>query len=312
MLYITHRLDELPRIADRVTVMRDGAVVWTRPQAEAGTEELVEAMIGRRVDDYFPGRSVTPGDVVLDVEGLRFTGAARPVSLRVRAGEVVGLFGLMGSGRTELVRAIVGADPSTEGTVRLDGTPVAPRTPREALATGLGLLPEDRKRQGIVPDLSVARNVALSDLPELGRGPFVSRRRVSGLTEQMVSAMRIRLASDGQPISSLSGGNQQKCLIGRLVAAGPRVMVLDEPTRGIDVGARADVYRIVNELCADGRAVLMVTSDLPEALGMCDRIIVLREGAIAGELTRAQATERTVLSLALGTTPAHGREPAAA
>lgn len=306
MLYITHRLAELDVVADRVTVMRDGAVVWTRPQAEVSTDHLVEAMVGRQVEDFFPPRDSAIGQMALELRDVRVTSDAPPVSLGVRRGEIVGLFGLMGAGRTELVRTVVGADPRYSGEVLVGGRPFHARSPREGLRRGVGLLPEDRKQQGIVPEMSVANNIALSSLGAVSSGPVVRRGRVMALASRMVSSMRIRLASPHQAIGSLSGGNQQKCLIGRLLAAEPEVLILDEPTRGVDVGARAEVYGIINALCAEGLGVLMVTSDMPEALGMCDRIVVLHEGRVAGELPRARADDRSVLALALGTAGGQG------
>jgi ribose transport system ATP-binding protein len=301
ILYITHRLEELEVVGDRVTVMRDGAVIETLPVADAKRELLIELMVGRKITDLFPPRTAQIGDVVLDVPGKD----GEP-PLVVRRGEVVGLFGLVGAGRSELARALVGDDPLDRRRLSVAGKEHVFRSPSRALAGGIGIVPEDRKGMGIVPHMSVAGNISLSSLQAVCHGPFLQPRAVAAVGDEYIRELNIKTPSGRQEIVNLSGGNQQKCLIARVLCADPDVVILDEPTRGIDVGARVEVYRLINRLCEEGRGVLMITSDLPEALGMSDRIVVMRRGRIAGEVDAHEAVQETVVSLALGEGPVNG------
>ncbi len=300
ILYITHRLEELAIVGDIVSVMRDGAVVHRSAVAEVERGELIEAMVGRRVDDVFVRRDSAIGDLAIEItEGTPGPdGEVR--TLRVRRGEVVGLFGLVGSGRTEMVRSVIGADPADHHKLGLNGRPTRLRSPADAVRKGVALVPEDRKGQGIVPRMSVASNIGLSALRGLRRGPLLPSAAMPNLARRYVSSLNIRTPSVQQEIMNLSGGNQQKCLLARVLASDPDVIVLDEPTRGIDVGARVEVYRLINRLCDEGRAVLMITSDLPEAIGMSDRIYAMRAGRLVGELDADRATQDAVMRLALG------------
>ena len=296
VLYVTHRMDEVAALCDAATVLRDGRHVRTfTTLAGVDRDELVRAMVGRAVQDVFGWRPRPPGATLLQVEGLAGPGLRAPVSLRVAAGEIVGVFGLVGAGRTELLRLLIGATPRTAGTVTVAGQVVAPRGPRAALAAGLALCPEDRRGQGIVPAASVAENLNLAARRRFVLDPAAE---AAGAATQ-IARLRIKTASAAAPIRTLSGGNQQKTLLGRWLQCQVRVLLLDEPTRGVDVGARSEIYALLLELAAQGLAVLFVTSDLPEALGIADRVLVLRQGRLAGELPRAAATPEAVLQLAL-------------
>jgi ABC-type sugar transport system ATPase subunit len=257
-------------------------------------------MVGRKVDDVFVRRRCQIGDVAMEIRETRPGADGETRSIQVRRGEVVGLFGLVGAGRTEMVRSVLGADAGDHHELRLAGRPTRLRSPADAVRRGVALVPEDRKGQGIVPRMSVASNIGLSALRALRRGPLLSASAMPRLARTYVSSLNIRTPSVEQEIVHLSGGNQQKCLLARVLASDPGVVILDEPTRGIDVGARVEVYRLINALCEEGRAVLMITSDLPEAIGVSDRIHVMRAGRLTGELEAEGATQDAVMRLALG------------
>lgn len=300
VLFVSHRLDEVLAIADRVTVMRDGATLGTVPAAGLSRERLVERMVGRPLDQEFPKVRAELGPEVLAVRDLA-GGRARGVSLEVRAGEVLGLAGLVGAGRTDLLRLVFGAARAERGAVLVDGRPVACRTPREAIRAGICLLTEDRKAEGLVPGLSACANFALPNLDRWSSWGFVRRAAERAAFARFVEALAIRLKGPDQPARELSGGNQQKLLLARSMERDPRVLLLDEPTRGVDVGARHELYLLVNRLAAQGRAVVMASSDLPEVLGMSDRVLVMRDGRVAGEITDPQAaTQEEVMRLAVG------------
>ena len=306
MVYITHRLDELAPIADDVTIFRDGRLVHEAPFNAADRGDYVRRMVGRELADGHRRVVDPPGSVLLEVERLSVArpGAAAPlvadVSLAVRAGEVVGLFGLMGAGRTELLEALAGLHPGrTTGTLRVGGAVAAIRSPREALAAGIVLAPEDRKADGLVLAASVAENVSLASLDTLTRFGFVSRRREDSRGRDAVARLGIKTPSIAQAVGLLSGGNQQKVVLAKGLACGPRVLLLDEPTRGIDVGAKREIYALIDDLSRQGLAVLIASSELPEVLAISDRILVLAEGRMTAEFTRAEATEQAVLNAAI-------------
>jgi ABC-type sugar transport system ATPase subunit len=306
MVYITHRLDELARIADDVTIFRDGRLVHEAPFNAADRGDYVRRMVGRDLADGHRRVGDPPGSLLLEVERFSVArpGAAAPlvadVSLAVRAGEVVGLFGLMGAGRTELLEALAGLHPGrTTGTLRVDGAVAAIRSPREALAAGIVLAPEDRKADGLVLDASVAKNVSLASLDTLTRFGFVSRRREDSRGRDAVARLGIKTPSIAQAVGALSGGNQQKVVLAKGLACGPRVLLLDEPTRGIDVGAKREIYALIDDLSRQGLAVLVASSELPEVLAISDRILVLADGRMTAEFTRAEATEQAVLHAAI-------------
>ena len=299
VVYISHRLDEMVRVADRVTVLRDGRQVATSAMQAITRGEMVRQMVGRELAAGYPRPSATPGDEAIRVEHLS-SGPVVDASLSLRRGEIVGLVGLVGSGRTELARALFGAARLTSGRMVVDGRSYAPRSPRDAIARGLALLPEDRKRQGLVLIAAIRENVSLSSLGALAERGVVHRARERAAVDEWVSALRVRTPSIERAVRQLSGGNQQKVVLARWMLANARILLFDEPTRGIDVGAKAEIHHLIRDLADRGAAVLMISSDLPEALGMADRLVVMRGGRIAGELTRADATQERVAALILG------------
>ncbi|MBW8485646.1 sugar ABC transporter ATP-binding protein [Actinomadura sp. PM05-2] len=298
VVFITHHLEEIPRIGDRVTVLRDGASVGEVP---AGTpeDELVRLMVGRSIEQQYPRERTEPGDVLLDVRDLGRAGVFDGVSFQVRAGEVVGLAGLVGAGRTEVARAVFGADPYDTGTVTVAGTRLRGGDVAAALGAGLGLVPEDRKGQGLVLGADVRENLGLVTLGRATRAGLVDRKGQEERAAGMAERLNVRMSGLRQEAGTLSGGNQQKVVIGKWLLAGARVLVLDEPTRGVDVGAKVEIYRLVNDLTASGHAVLMISSDLPEVLGMSDRVLVMARGRLAGELAAGEATQDSVMALAV-------------
>ncbi len=299
IVFISHHLEEIFEICDRVTVMRDGATVATRPVAEWDEAGLIQAMVNRPISALFPARAASIGAPMLEVEALSSTGRFSGVSLTVRAGEVVGLGGLMGAGRTEVLKAIYGALPGTTGSLRIGGQPVPIRSPREAIAAGIAFVPEDRKGEGLVLPFPVRSNVALSTLDKLAwLRVFSARGRTDRVAADAVDELRIRTPGIGTTVGSLSGGNQQKVVLARALTTHPRVFLLDEPTRGIDVGAKVEVYRLIGELAAQGGAVLVVSSDMLELLGLCDRILVMRSGRLAGGLEREAFSQERIMALA--------------
>jgi ribose transport system ATP-binding protein len=301
VVYISHRMPEIFAIGDRVTVMRDGATVTTLAVAEASVDGLIAAMVGRRIEERVPKRAVTIGDPLLVVADLA-SAAVGPVSLTIRAGEIFGLAGLMGSGRTEVARAIFGADAPTGGQVVVGGRRLQGRV-RDAIDAGVGFVTEDRKAQGLVLDSSAAANMTLALLPRrspLARAGVIDLPREAALAEGHRDRLRIRLPSVHQHTRTLSGGNQQKVVIARWLATDCRVLILDEPTRGVDVGAKAEIYALIGELAARGVAILLISSELPEVLGLADRVGVMRDRKLAGILPAGEATQERVLQLAVG------------
>ncbi|MDR6293210.1 MULTISPECIES: sugar ABC transporter ATP-binding protein [Inquilinus] len=297
-VYISHRLDEIARIADRIAVLRDGRLVATHDTAQVPVKTLVEQMVGRSVDRMFPAVTV-PGDAVrLQVDGLAAAdGAYRDISFTVRAGEIFGIAGIVGAGRTELVRGVVGADPIAAGRVAVDGKPVALHGPADAIRAGVMLVPEDRKLQGVVLDHSIADNIAYANFDRIAPGGWISPARVRGFAAGLIARMGVK-GAPGQRAGNLSGGNQQKVVIAKWIARDPKVFILDEPTRGIDVGARAAIYDVIAGLAASGMAVVVVSSDLDEVLGLSHRVMVLARGRNQGILDRDQASRVAVMELA--------------
>jgi ribose transport system ATP-binding protein len=300
ILYVSHRLAEIDALADRVTVLRDGRHVATLPRADAPRDRLIELMVGRRLDQEFPPRHVAIGPPRLVVRHLTRGHKVRDVSLDVRRGEIVALTGLVGSGRTETARLLFGADRPDAGTIELDGRRIAPRDPRDAIRQGICLLTEDRKAQGLVLGQSVRENFALPNLPHLSRLGFVRRRAERARLQHFVNALRIRVPGGEEPVRNLSGGNQQKVVLAKWLQANCEVVLFDEPTRGIDVGAKVEIYQLMNELAGQGTAILMISSELPEVLGMADRILVMHEGRLTGEITDVKhATQEQIMRLAV-------------
>jgi len=302
VIYISHRLDEIPRIGDRVTVLSDGRTVATGLPADTPQGELVEHMVGRKVDQLYPERVTAAADVVLDVSGLTRRPAVHDVSLQVRAGEIVGIGGLVGAGRTELLRLIYGLDTPDAGEVWLDGRKLPPGRPAVAIAAGLGLAPEDRKSQGLLLGWTLAKNVSMGDL-----GRFSPRGLLNLRAEKQAAAEQLRalntVPDDVDRIArELSGGNQQKVVLARWLLRDCRVLLLDEPTRGVDVGAKAEIYRLITDLAKRGLGVVVVSSELEELIGICTRILVMREGKLVAELEGAKATELELLGHAVAHT----------
>ncbi|HEX6340371.1 sugar ABC transporter ATP-binding protein [Umezawaea sp.] len=298
LVFITHHLDEIRRIADRSTVLRDGRSVGVLPRG-ASVEQMIELMVGRTISEQYPRHRQDPGEVLLKIDGLTRDGVFRDVSIEVRAGEVVGVAGLVGAGRTEVVRAAFGADRYDSGHVEVGGERVAGGDVRAAVRAGLGLVPEDRKGQGLVLTSSVGENLGLVTLKSATRVGIVDRKGQRGRAAEMAAALRIKTSGLDQEVRELSGGNQQKVVIGKWLLADPKVLVLDEPTRGVDVGAKVEIYELVNRMTAAGRAVLLVSSDLPEVIGMSDRIVVMAHGRVAGELPAVGTTQDQVMALAV-------------
>jgi ABC-type sugar transport system ATPase subunit len=308
--YISHRLGEVFRIAQRVTVLRDGKVVGTLPVAEASEELLVRMMVGRDLARMFTQARATDAPVRLAVRGLSRGKVLHDVDLEVRAGEIVGLAGLMGAGRTELVRCLFGADRIDRGEILLDGTPVTIRTPGDAVNLGIALVPEDRKLQALILGMGVRENMSLPMLDRLGSSLFPSRAQERLLVREYIQGLSIRTPHMEQRVAALSGGNQQKVVIARWLATKPKVLILDEPTRGIDVGAKAEVHALIARLAEAGVAILMVSSELPEILGMSHRVLVMREGRIVADIPREAATEERIMTAATGQVPGSLRESA--
>jgi ABC-type sugar transport system ATPase subunit len=303
LAYVTHRMAEVFALSDRVSVLRDGRHVLTAPMAGLTRPALIRAMVGRTVDEARAGAEVA-GAPVLTLRGLVAPPLVAGVDLDLRRGEVLGLAGLMGAGRTETARVIAGIDPAAGGSMTLDGKPFAPASPAAAMAAGIAYLSEDRKRLGLHLDLSVADNIALPSLPALARRGWVSPGRVTALARDWMARLAVRAAGPGIPVGTLSGGNQQKVAIARWLARGPRVILLDEPTRGVDVGAKAEIYALIRRLAAEGAAVLVISSELPELLQLSDRIAVMAQGRVAGIVPAAGATEESLLTLAFADTVA--------
>jgi ABC-type sugar transport system ATPase subunit len=298
--YISHKLDEIFAIADRVTVLRDGRKVASAPIGEWSESKLVRAMVGRDLSALFPHTSVLPGAVRLEVNGIERRGVFGPLSFSIRAGEIVGLYGIIGAGRSELAEALFGLAPPDRGTIKVDNRPASVTSPRRALAAGIAMSPEDRHARGLVPMLSVGENLSLAALSQFVSAGFVNRWAERTAIERFLRTLLVRAQSANQEVASLSGGNQQKVVLGRALMPGPKVLILDEPTRGIDVVAKAEVHAIIDRLAHRGMAVLLISSELPEILGMSDRILVMREGALIGSLDRAEANEEHLVAMAAG------------
>jgi len=300
VVYISHRMNEVFRIGHRVTVLRDGRNVATRELEGVTAGELVRMMANRDVSDQYPRREVRRGRELLRVDGLARRGVLHDIHLSVHAGEILGIAGLVGAGRTELVRAIVGADPIDEGRITIRGEPVRLKTPAQAVRHRIGFLPEDRKGQGLVLSLSVERNVALPNHRRLSKWGLVDSARERREAQRMIDRLRIRTPGPDRVTRWLSGGNQQKVVLAKWLAGHAEIFIFDEPTRGIDVAAKRDIYELMNSLVSQGAGLIMVSSDLPEVLGMSDRVIVMRQGRIQAEFEAHAVSETTVVHAAFG------------
>ncbi len=299
IVYTTHKMDEVFRLADRISVLRDGRLVGTAPADELDPTKLISLMVGREMADVFPPRNVPRDEVLLAVTGLTREPAYRDVSFQVRRGEVVALAGLMGAGRTEVVSALYGLQPASDGAIRFKDKPLSVRSPQDALAAGIGMVTEDRKGLGLIPALGVDQNITLTALRSLCRGQLIDHRAEAAVVGTKLAEFDVKASRPSQPIAQLSGGNQQKALLARCLLGDPDLVILDEPTRGIDIGAKAEIYALIQKLARAGKGVLLVSSELPEVLALAHRIVVLRRGSVATTLDAATADQETVLRHAM-------------
>ena len=301
IIYISHRLEEIAAIADRITVLRDGETIATRAAADVSRADLIHMMVGRELDAVFPKREIPAGDIALEVRGLtnRRCGV-HDVSFSVRRGEILGLAGLVGSGRTQLAETIFGLTPADAGDLVVTGKHVRIRTPSDAIALGIGYVPEDRRQHGVVLEMSIAANATLASLAAVSRGGLIDRAAEETVAGRYRERFRIKTPSVAAEVGSLSGGNQQKVALARWLATGPAVLILDEPTQGVDVGSKAEIHALMQELAAEGMAIIMISSELPEILGMSDRIAVMHAGTVRRVVARGSADAPTILAVALG------------
>jgi ribose transport system ATP-binding protein len=297
ILYISHRIEEIFQITDRVTVLRDGLYISTLNTAETNRGELIRLMVGRELSGSYPQRATEPGGVVLSVKNLN-SDYVKDVSFDLREGEILGLGGLVGAGRTETARAIFGADTLTGGEIVLNGEPIRVKNPKEAIKHGIGLIPEDRKRHGVLQGLSVKANVTFACLPVLSKRQWIESGKENGVVREQIANLQIKTPSDSQLVKNLSGGNQQKVVLAKWLATKCDVLIFDEPTRGIDVGAKQEIYKLMRSLAEQGKSIIMISSEMPELLGMSDRIVVMHEGQVMGELNPRDASQETVLAMA--------------
>ncbi|WP_279050418.1 sugar ABC transporter ATP-binding protein [Cedecea davisae] len=309
IIYISHRMAEIYELSDRVSVLRDGQYVGGLTRENLNASELVRMMVGRPLSDLFNKEHNIPlGSPRLNVHHLTDNGKVQPVSLHVRSGEIVGLAGLVGAGRSELAQLIFGVRKATGGSIEIDGELVNLHSPREAIRHGIGFLTENRKEQGLFLELAAQDNITMATLERDAHYGMLDRKKAQTISDDAISLLNIRVPHAQVRAGGLSGGNQQKLLISRWVAIGPRILILDEPTRGVDVGAKSEIYRIMNQLARQGVAILMISSELPEVVGMSDRVYVMREGSIAGELLRHDITQENIMTLATGVTETHKKE----
>lgn len=300
IVYISHRMEEIFKISDRITVMRDGISVDTKNTNETHNDEIVRMMVGRDLEDYYPKKNAKIGEVVFEVKQLRQEKVFKDISFQVKSGEIVGFSGLMGAGRTEVMRSIFGIDALDEGELYLEGEKIQIKTPSDAIRQGIGFLTEDRKEEGLILDYSIRDNISLPSIDGFKKNMLIDTKAEEDFAEMLVKRLNIKSMSHEDPTSSLSGGNQQKVVLAKWVGIGSKVLILDEPTRGVDVGAKREIYQLMNELAERGVAIIMVSSDLPEILGVSDRVIVVHEGKLAGELPKEEATEEKIMTLATG------------
>ena len=299
IVYTTHKMDEVFRLADRISVLRDGRLVGTAPASDLSPAKLISLMVGREMADVFPTRSLPTEEVLLEVSGLTREPAYRDISFQVRRGEVVALAGLMGAGRTEVVSAIYGLQPAARGVITFKGRALVVRSPQDALAAGIGMVTEDRKGLGLIPALGVDQNITLTALRTLCRGQLIDHRAEAAIVGAKIEDFAVKTSRPSQPIALLSGGNQQKALLARCLLGDPDLIILDEPTRGIDIGAKAEIYALIQKLARAGKGVLLVSSELPEVLSLSHRIVVLRRGSVAATLEASETDQETLLRHAM-------------
>ncbi|MCF0057029.1 sugar ABC transporter ATP-binding protein [Dyadobacter sp. CY356] len=299
IIYISHKMDEIFEICDTITVLRDGKYIATKSASELDKNSLIAMMVGREINNMFPGPLIQKGDVALSIKNLGKKGKFSAISFDVHAGEIFGISGLMGAGRTEIAEAIYGLSKADSGVIKINGEEVDITSPQDAVTKGIGYVSEDRKKLGFIPQLSVVQNLTLSSLSEHCRGIFIDNQKEITAADQMINELKIKASSRNQKVTHLSGGNQQKVVIGKVLAASPKIIILDEPTRGVDVGAKFEIYKLINNLAAEGISIIMISSELPEILGMSDRILVLSKGIQKAILSREEATAESIMSYAV-------------
>ncbi|MGG1480754.1 sugar ABC transporter ATP-binding protein [Bacillus smithii] len=300
IVYISHRMEEIFTICDRITIMRDGKTVHTSPIKETNFDEVVKKMVGRELKDRFPERRPKPGKIVFEVKNLTRKGYFENIHFSLRSGEILGISGLMGAGRTEIMRSLFGIDPLDEGEIFIDGQKVTIKNPYDAVRKHMAFATENRKEEGLILDFSIRENISLPNLFSLAPKGIVQSEEEEKFVDMMSKRLKIKTSSTEEAAGNLSGGNQQKVVIAKWIGIGPKVLILDEPTRGIDVGAKREIYQLMNELTDRGMGIIMISSELPEILGMSDRILVIHEGKIAGELQGKEADQETIMTLATG------------
>lgn len=300
IIYISHRMEEIFKISDRITVMRDGVSIDTTMTKETTNDEVVRKMVGRDLEDYYPTKHSKIGEVAFEAKGLTQNGRFKDITFNVKSGEIVGFSGLMGAGRTEIMRSIFGMDSLDEGEMILEGKKLTIKNPSAAIKEGIGFLTENRKEEGLVLDYSLRDNISLPSIDGFSKYGLIDTKAESDFSTMLMKRLNVKAVDEFDPASSLSGGNQQKVVLAKWIGIGSKVLILDEPTRGVDVGAKREIYQLMNELADRGVAIIMVSSDLPEILGVSDRVIVVHEGNIAGELSKQEATEEKIMKLATG------------
>lgn len=300
IIYISHRMEEVFSNCDTITVMRDGQTISSRPTEETNMDQIVGDMVGRVMSEYYPARTNVPGDEIFRVEGFTQPGVFRDISFNLRKGEILGVAGLMGAGRTEIMRAIFGVDPHKEGKLFFEGKKIHINNPRDAIKAGFGFITENRKTEGLILDFSIERNIALPSEERLAKHDVINDKEEFDFSSTLSKRLGVKAQDINLPASTLSGGNQQKVVIAKWVGMHPKLLILDEPTRGIDIGAKKDIYDLMNELTAQGVSIIMVSSELPEVIGMSDRVLVIHEGTVAGIVEHKDATQTRIMTLATG------------
>ena len=300
IVYISHRMEEVFSECDTITVMRDGHTIITKPTTEISVDEVVRHMVGRSIDEFYPARTTTPGEVVMSVDKLKPEGFDNDISFSLRKGEILGVAGLMGAGRTEIMRAIFGVDKHNGGTITVNGSVLNCKKPEDAIKAGIAFITENRKSEGLILDFSIGSNITLPNLSDICPSHVLHKNKLETFADELSKKLGVKTQSIHEPASSLSGGNQQKVVIAKWVGKKPSIIIMDEPTRGIDIGAKRDIYDLMNELTNNGVSIIMVSSELPEVLGMSDRVMVIHEGCVAGILDRNEATPESIMTLATG------------
>ena len=300
IVYISHRMEEIFELCDRITILRDGTYIDTKRIADIDMNDIVKMMIGREIGERYPLRDAKIGDVAFEVKNLNCPGSFENVSFDVRAGEVLGVSGLMGAGRTEIMQAIFGNMPHVTGQIFLDGKEIKNKNPQQAIENGIGFITEDRKVEGLMLEESIMKNISLANLGKISKNGVINKKKEQELVNQGIEELKIRCFGPQHECDNLSGGNQQKVVFAKWIYTNPKVLILDEPTRGVDIGAKKEIYNIINELAAKGVAIIMVSSELPEVLGMSDRVMVVREGEVRGILNKEEANQESIMTLATG------------